>query len=340
MPDRVTYQTIADAVGVSKMAVSKALRSHPSIPAATRQRIVEAAERLGYRPNPMVAAYMSSLRQNRKAVQSANLAYLQNSRRLVSQTAHGPLFELYQGARLRAEELGYNLVEVSLEEGHLSAARIAAILRAQGILGVLMAPVGSIERELDLDWGNITYAALGHSLRHSRIHRAASHQFHAFETALEKLRAKGYRRIGFSVDAYMDERIGHVWSAAYARHYLLSPPEERVEMLVTTVGWPALRDEFLDWVHRERPDVVIADSIARLDWLRAAGVEVPGQIAFSTLSWEESRPEVSGMRKDLIAVGAAGIDLVVNQLNRNERGLPARPQTVLVTGDWMEGKTA
>ena len=51
---------VAAAAGVSVMTVSLALRRAPSIPAATRERVVAAAEQLGYRRNPLVAALMAA----------------------------------------------------------------------------------------------------------------------------------------------------------------------------------------------------------------------------------------------------------------------------------------
>jgi LacI family transcriptional regulator len=338
MPQRVTYQSIADEVGLSKMAVSKALRNHASIPPATRARIVEAAERLGYRPNPMVTAYLTSLRQNREPLKTANLAYLEPPRADLVAPRSESLEQLYQGARRRAEELGFTLVPFPLAE-EVSSARASAILRAQGILGVLLAPVARVGVEPALEWDRMTYAALGHSLRHSHVHRAASHQFHAMETVLEQLRARGFRRVGFVADAAQEERIGYVWSSVYARYYLETPPEERVEPLTLTYEMARQGEVFLRWVERERPEVVITDPPRRVQWLRDGGYRVPGEIGVVTLGWSSSHPEVTGMRKDLEAVGAAGIELVANQLNRNERGLPARPQTVLVTGDWVEGET-
>ena len=47
MTKRVTMQTIADVVGLSKNTVSLALRNDPQIPEATRQRIRETAEAMG-----------------------------------------------------------------------------------------------------------------------------------------------------------------------------------------------------------------------------------------------------------------------------------------------------
>lgn len=57
-PPRVTLQDVADAAQVSKTAVSFVLneRAGASIPAETRERILAAALRLGYRPNAMARA--------------------------------------------------------------------------------------------------------------------------------------------------------------------------------------------------------------------------------------------------------------------------------------------
>jgi DNA-binding LacI/PurR family transcriptional regulator len=60
-----TMAEVAKVVGVSKNTVSLALRGSPRISEATRKRIAEAAETLGYRLNPTVAHLMAQLRQNR-----------------------------------------------------------------------------------------------------------------------------------------------------------------------------------------------------------------------------------------------------------------------------------
>lgn len=54
-----SLRTIADAVGVSMMTVSRALNGHPEIAASTRKRILATANRLRYRPNRLVHAIRS-----------------------------------------------------------------------------------------------------------------------------------------------------------------------------------------------------------------------------------------------------------------------------------------
>lgn len=61
----LTMQDVARASGYSRAAVSMALRGDRSIPEATRNRIRAVADRLGYRPSPLVAALMSRRRKGR-----------------------------------------------------------------------------------------------------------------------------------------------------------------------------------------------------------------------------------------------------------------------------------
>jgi len=48
---RVDLKTLADELGVAQSTISRALSAHHSIPEKTRQRVIAAAEKLGYQPN-------------------------------------------------------------------------------------------------------------------------------------------------------------------------------------------------------------------------------------------------------------------------------------------------
>lgn len=50
---KVSIYTVAEAAGVSYGTVSRALNNRPDVNPATRQRVLEAAQRLGYVPNPI-----------------------------------------------------------------------------------------------------------------------------------------------------------------------------------------------------------------------------------------------------------------------------------------------
>lgn len=57
----VTLQHIANAAKVSRTTVSLALRHHPKISVAMRKRVQVLDRKLGYRPNPLVAAHANHL---------------------------------------------------------------------------------------------------------------------------------------------------------------------------------------------------------------------------------------------------------------------------------------
>src|SRR5688500_3309706 len=63
---RPTLRMIAQRAGLSGSAVSMALRTHPRISAATRERVQRIARELGYRPDPDVAKLMNHLRLRHK----------------------------------------------------------------------------------------------------------------------------------------------------------------------------------------------------------------------------------------------------------------------------------
>jgi LacI family transcriptional regulator len=62
-PKKVTMQEIADRVGVSKYAVSKALSGKPGISSATREKIFEVASQLGYLEQKLVKRAMNGKQQ-------------------------------------------------------------------------------------------------------------------------------------------------------------------------------------------------------------------------------------------------------------------------------------
>jgi LacI family transcriptional regulator len=55
-PARVTISVVAEAVGLSSTAVSQILNDKGSFPEMTRQRVIDAAESLGYRPHRLASA--------------------------------------------------------------------------------------------------------------------------------------------------------------------------------------------------------------------------------------------------------------------------------------------
>src|SRR5215212_8804577 len=103
----VTFRQIAKASGLAVATVSYALRNHPKIPPATIARVRAVADGLGYRPNPRVAALMAHIRRARPVASGDRIAFVWLSR-------PGPYLRMHEGAKQRAQQLGYALEDFVL----------------------------------------------------------------------------------------------------------------------------------------------------------------------------------------------------------------------------------
>src|SRR5438128_876047 len=117
-----TLADIARALGVSKMTVSRAINNHPEISPETRSRVLEAAQRMNYRPNQ----YARALTTNR--------SYLLGV--IVPDLMHSYFAEICRGIESVAKPLGYqNLICSTDEDAANEQVEIGALLpRTDGLI--------------------------------------------------------------------------------------------------------------------------------------------------------------------------------------------------------------
>jgi LacI family transcriptional regulator len=339
MPDEdraVTMQKIADEAGVSRMAVSLALRNSPKISKVTRQRIHDIAKRLAYRPNPLVSALMTQLRDVRRVPRPTTLAYVTAYPTADGWRRPGPFVDFFEGAKARAEALGYTLEEWWARKPGLSEQRFGEILYNRNIHGVLIAPLPAGGSTLALDWSRFAVATIAFSLASPLIHRASNDQYHSILMGIEHLRARGYRRIGLAITDEQDIRVQRKWSAGYLVYQQSLKPGERVPHLLVSGNFGRA---FSDWFGEHKPDAVLTQEPRCPEYLRELGIRVPEEVGVAHLALTEGDTGFAGINQNGRLVGASAIDLVDAQLRRNERGLPAAAKTLLVQGRWIDGPT-
>lgn len=325
----VTIAMIAAAAGVARSTVSYALRDDPKIPVVTASRVRAVAARLGYRPNPRVAVLMAHIRRGRPVAQGERIAFL---------WLHAPpgvrVFPvIWEGARRRAEQLGYALEEFWLDQPGLSPARLGQIIRARGITGLLLSPIleGQAGFTINWDWGQFAPAIIGNATCVPELHHAGHHHFAGMRAVMLALQARGLRRIAALIDRDVNDRAKLTLSAAFIAHHPAPSPATRwlhVQAGESVAGLAA-------WVSRIRPEALVttcrhADAIKRQRPRALTGVTVvvldrpAGDCAWAGLDQCEE------------VIAANAVDLVVGQLHRNERGAPEDVKMLLFPGHWVE----
>lgn len=332
---RPTLQHIADQLGLSKMTVSRALRGERHVRQSVIDQVRAAAESMGYQPDPEISKLMSHMRRTRRAESPRTLAFIwaEKGESEVKQSRWSN--QLVSGARARSQQLGFDLEEFHLAAKGMNARRLSDILEARGIPGFILSPLVSRSRgHVSMRWEKFGSVVIGLGYSRPPQHRVHHHHFHGMMTVMRQLKKLGYRRIGFFSGTTIDERMFGAWSASFLTHHPL--PHTEAERLLCLRREPT-RQALHDWMAKARPEVIIDGGQLLWNWLK--DLSIPADIGYATLSWQPDQPERSGLDQQADVLGAAAVDLVVEQFHHNERGSPEHPKIVMTAGAWREGKS-
>ncbi|WP_082781027.1 LacI family DNA-binding transcriptional regulator [Cephaloticoccus primus] len=327
-PARVTLKDIAQAARVSVMTVSYALRGSPQISQPQRERIRKLAAELGYHPDPLLTHLMTHLRGGRGSPKtSENLALL---------TMYEPPFvsRLIHGARARAAQLGYTLDRINLSQIP-SKAVLTRTLLARGVAGIILTPAKCPDtyREL-LDWTLFATTAVGYSFTELPVNRVVTHHFDNAHRVFALLRERGFSRIGLAMTPDMEFRANHSYSGAYCR---LDAIDSVKTVPILMIEEQTRQQSVPRWLARHRPDaVVLANSNHfRESILPHTPISTLRKTAFACLD-QQPTDGIAGIDQLFETIGTKAVDDVVNQILRNERGLPTNPIVTMLEGKWCE----
>lgn len=334
-------QDIADRAGVSRMTVSRVLRGGSRISTATAEKIHRIAREIGYRPNPLVSALMASLRQQHPAKDVSTLAFVTAFSTRYGWKEVAAFRRYFAGIEERARELGYRVEDLWLGEEKGIERSMRRILLARGIAGVMIAPTPEAGMPIHLPWENVAVVAFGYSMSIPPVHRVTNHLTRCLLTAVQRLRELGYRRIGLCMPRDGNERVDNAYLSGYLlfQHRLEDGEKPR----------PLLADDwneevFFSWFRSEKPDAVVTAAYrvnGKLvsDWITDAGLRIPKDVGFALLDWSPEHAPLAGIDQGFEKVGASAVDLLVEQLHRNERGIPDHQKVVMLEGKWREGSS-
>ena len=128
---------VARLAELSPSAVSLALRDSPKISEATKKKVRQLADKLGYRPDAKVIEMMTHLRKPRAVRQEACFGVISFYEDQHPWETSRHLKQVYEGMKRRAGELGYRLEPLWLRAPGMTYRREKGILDARGIEGLL-----------------------------------------------------------------------------------------------------------------------------------------------------------------------------------------------------------
>lgn len=332
----LNMEAVAREAGVSLSTVSRALRNSPRISAETRRRIHEITERLGYRPNPMVSVLMTQLRAHKPPAATANLAWLDFGNDPTQWKQSPVSCAMYYGALERARTTGYSLERVHAKPGNYTPKRLSEILLSRGIHGLLLPffPGGhGMASVLPFDLSHFALVSVGTRYVQPDLHFVSNDQYAATRMAVLQLCKLGYKRIAYASSPFIELVVSNRFAAGYLAAMQL-------ECGLTPL--PPFIDEprnFNRWWREQQPEVVIAGRPQVVQWLQT-NPDCPQGLPFATIDVHPGDETTTGVRQHSEMVGMASIDMLIGQINRNERGVPSSARGMLIEGSWVPGTTA
>jgi DNA-binding LacI/PurR family transcriptional regulator len=264
--DRPTMQDIADKVGVSKALVSLVFRNAQGPSAETRQRVLAAADELGYRVN-RAAALMTARRSHLIGV-VAN----------IRSAFHA---ELVEDIVAEADAHGYEVVLGAVTPTHPEPAVLETLLSFRCEALVLLGPELAESNLADLA-ERVPVVVVGRRTPCREVDVVRTADGRGIGRVVDHLVELGHRRIshlsGGSGIIPADRKAGYL--RAMKRHGL-SDEIDVIDGDFTESGGIAAARTLLD--RAQRPTAVVAandqSAIGLLDQLLRSGVDVPGDIA-------------------------------------------------------------
>lgn len=344
MPERVTLQQVAAECRLSISTISRALSDHQRIPVKTRQRVAEAAERLGWRPDPALAALVAH--RHTRRVKAAGprgevIAFLTRWKTPTLWIKRSPyLAEYFSAAQARADALGYKLENFWLHPSQLTRNRGTDILRARGVRGIVVPVTTRPFSHLNLDWDQFTVVMLRSALAYPRHHFLSTDHFFDMRLLMRSTRQLGYKRPGLLLDQMTNRYSGGCLEAAFfheLRHAY--PDSHHISPLVIEGGDACAALAVRRWFRKHRPDVIIGSTHRALDLITSAGIRVPEQAGFVAFQILHSDGSIAGLDHRAADAGRMTIDFLHQLLLRGERGVPELPEGILVACRWHDGQT-
>lgn len=335
---RTTLKDIASEAGLSIAAVSMALRNSSDLAPATVDRVKRIAVKMGYVPDPALAALAAYRSSIRPASGMGTIAFVSNWETRDGWTRSPNPAVFLENAKNRAHELGYSFEHFWAPECGSSPKRLDQILQTRGIQGVILAPNQHPEDKLELDWDQYSIMCVNRPTPYGSFQFICPDQFNAMTTCWDHLFARGYRRVGLVVQENLNPTWRRQWNAPHI--------QAQLDLGITTEAIPSLAvssddsvEMIASWLRRFKPDAVIGRCPRFAEAAALEGLRIPQDLAFVSMNVSDDLEACSGIHQHWDVIGAECINHLHCKIRNNERGSSKVTMGVQVCGSWVPGET-
>lgn len=326
---RYTIKDIAEQAGVSLSTVSLVMNNNPRISEATRQRVLETIERLGYQPNRLAR----SLAWRRSQTIAVLLPQLRHT------FADVYFGEIISGIHDRATKLGYKvMLEVARAE-FIQAREYIQLYEQKVVDGMLF--IGSNSRhDFIREFADRAYPFVlvnNYSREFDINYVVSNYRYGAWQAAMHLVRL-GHRRIGFIAgglnDIQTSRDIFDTFHQVLQEHNIPLEPHQIVDGWLTEEGGRQAAEQLL----RNNRDLTaifaLNDKMAlgALRKLNELGLRCPDEIAlvgFDDIPAASfATPALTTVRQPLYEIGKLAcehlIELIHGRANRVQEVVPVQ----------------
>lgn len=335
---RPSLRDIARALDMSHVAVSLALRDSPRVSVKRRAEVKAMAEKLGYRPDPMLSSLVAYRQGKRAPGILASLGWLNLWENPAELRGYKEFDQYWLGAKEAAERLGYNVEEFRWIHGK-SGKRLQSILETRGVRGLLIPPHRSSLHLPDFDWSRFSLVRFGASVHDLPVHTVTSDQSHCCRLAYERALESGYLRIGYvSDDVFERNTRGHFREGYLNAQEELAPRGRRLEVLMLGSTPRLHQQQMKTWLKSQKPDAVVTPYSQMRSLVAGLGLRIPQDLAVATTSVLDGNID-AGADQNSHEIGRVAVSTLASLILENERGIPRYQRRILVEGRWVDGSS-
>ena len=325
-----TIRDIARKLGLGKSTVQRALATGGSISPQVRQRVIEAANELGYKRDPLFSILGS--RGRRSVHQPLPIAYISHEVAGRAREFKAGV-DVYGIAKARGEALGYGVERVDPDQVQ-AGKRLMNVLYNRGFVGALLGQIRSPDHEAIMANTHLPVVRCGR-LDPLPLHTVQPDIAQMVRLAWRQMLNAGYRRIGAAICLHsppVEDDSDRLGTLLQCQHETLSKKDRLPPLLASLADDKAL----LEWFYRYKPEAVLSFRSGQYYVLKDAGVDM-SSIGFASLHTTAGEGLIAGINEPTESIPREALYLLDQLIRHRAVGVPDEPLHIGIPGRWVDG---